>query len=239
MYLLKPVWNNAFWMPQREWRKLYIPDLIEGDFEDLAIWEEIVFEEIDENWEIISFKWLANFIQTSWNNIPVYIFDNHNHAFYFWWKAYLDNQISLKSTLIHIDEHSDMREANEELKIENKKLKIKKEFLNVVYEYTNNILNVGNYIKPAIESWIINEIIQVQSEWQLEDLINYKKNNSTILNLDLDFFSDEMDYIPYNKKKEIIRKISLNCQLITIATSPFFINQQKAIKTCLDIFLTK
>jgi hypothetical protein len=45
-----------------------------------------------------------------------------------------------------------------------------------------------------------------------------------ILNLDLDFFSDEMEYIDYEKKKRIILDIAQKSKLITISSSPFFID---------------
>jgi len=45
-----------------------------------------------------------------------------------------------------------------------------------------------------------------------------------------------MDYIPKEKKIEQIRKYLLKAKFVTIATSPFFIDQNKAIKTIKTIF---
>jgi hypothetical protein len=56
------------------------------------------------------------------------------------------------------------------------------------------------------------------------------------MNLDLDFFSDEMEYIDFEKKKKIILQIAKKSKLITISTSPYFISQNKAINICKDIF---
>jgi len=45
-----------------------------------------------------------------------------------------------------------------------------------------------------------------------------------------------MDYIDYNLKVTKIREYINNTNVITIATSPFFINQNYAIKVLKDIF---
>jgi hypothetical protein len=60
--------------------------------------------------------------------------------------------------------------------------------------------------------------------------------NSIILNLDLDFFQPKLDYIDYNLKKEVIQKLIKKASLITIATSPFFIDQDLALKIMKDLF---
>ncbi len=43
------------------------------------------------------------------------IFDNHNHALYFWYEARINGLISTKNTLVHIDEHSDLWENKNDL----------------------------------------------------------------------------------------------------------------------------
>jgi hypothetical protein len=47
-----------------------------------------------------------------------------------------------------------------------------------------------------------------------------------------------MDYIDNNLKKDIILKFAKNAKLITIATSPFFLNQNLLSKN-LQIFIKK
>jgi hypothetical protein len=56
------------------------------------------------------------------------------------------------------------------------------------------------------------------------------------LNLDLDFFAPELDYIPFEDKKWIILHFAHQAQLITIATSPFFIDQKRAIEMLGEVF---
>jgi hypothetical protein len=54
--------------------------------------------------------------------------------------------------------------------------------------------------------------------------------------LDLDFFEPKLDYINYDLKKKVILDIARKAKVITIATSPFFINQELALKIFKDIF---
>jgi malonyl CoA-acyl carrier protein transacylase len=82
--------------------------------------------------------------------------------------------------------------------------------------------------------------LQIRSE---ENLKNYaknlekmNKNSDIILNLDLDFFSPHLDYIDYNLKKKIILDASYKAKIITVSTSPFFIDQDLALKVLRDIF---
>lgn len=229
-YITEPVWNNAFSAKLRKWRKLYVPSIVNWTLDDLKIWEEIVFEECDENWNIISFKWLQNFVKTELFWIPTYIFDNHNHAFYFWWEAINNWIIESWATLVHIDEHSDMREPEVNL-VDNQNLQ-------EIFDYTNYTLNVWNYIKPALRAGFISQVLQIQWEEALDWLLDKLKEVKTdiILNLDIDFFSPEMSYIDFEKVKRIIIEVAKKSKLITIATSPFFIDQKRAIEVIKELF---
>jgi hypothetical protein len=61
-------------------------------------------------------------------------------------------------------------------------------------------------------------------------------NNQKILNLDLDFFQPDLDFIDYDLKKQVILDIAKKVDVITIASSPFFIDQKLALKVLKDIF---
>ena len=85
-YIDRPIGNNIFSYEDRENKKIYVPKLIEGTLDDVSVGEEIVFNEIDEDIEIKA-KGLKNMIIYKYQDKDVYIFDNHNHAFYFWIKS--------------------------------------------------------------------------------------------------------------------------------------------------------
>jgi len=250
-YLTQNQWNNAFSYKKRQNKRLYIPNLIKIDsFDDIKLWNEIVFEDYDFNWNLVSCTWLKNFyeveipIETDWKkeNKKIYIFDNHNHAYFFWHKSKLDWIIWNNCTLYHIDEHTDMR--NPWIYLETKDLtNIKK-----IFEYTNYV-DVWNYIIPAIHDWLIKEVHSIRSESELNKINEMPKEKTKhnpnywltekkdiILNIDLDFFEPKLDYIDYKLKKELIQKLIKKASVITVATSPFFIDQNLALKVFRDLF---
>ena len=73
-------------MKKEKIKKSYVPKLIEGTLDDVLVGNEIVFNEIDEEIEIKA-KGLKNMVKYDYDDKDIYIFDNHNHAFYFWIKS--------------------------------------------------------------------------------------------------------------------------------------------------------
>lgn len=60
--------------------------------------------------------------------------------------------------------------------------------------------------------------------------------DNIILNLDLDFFQPDLDFIDYDKKKAVVLDAAQKAKVITVCSSPFFINQELALKVFFDIF---
>lgn len=248
-YITEAVWNNAFSYNTRINKQLYVTNLIEiDDLEKIELWTEIAFEDYDFNDKLSTNYWLKNFYkivphltspQGRGKATPIYLFDNHNHAFYFWYLARSEWLIWDNNILIHIDEHADTRDNDKHL------LKPDSYDLLKVFDFTNNVLNVGDYIIPAKEEWIIWEIIQIRNENNLLEYHNTlsplggkypKGDRGIILNLDLDFFQPDLDYIDYELKKKVILDAAKKASIITVSSSPFFINQELAISVFKDIF---
>lgn len=83
--------NNAFaWNERKESYgtnpTLFVPCLIEGDIGDVRIGEKVVFEEMERK-TLNSCIGLRNFVHIPSHVPPITIFDNHNHALYFWINA--------------------------------------------------------------------------------------------------------------------------------------------------------
>lgn len=237
MYLDKPIWNNAFSYDKRENKKLYIPKIIEIDnFDDIKLQEnkeKIAFEDFDFNDKLSTNYWLENFYRIKWNDKDIILFDNHNHALYFWYEARNKWIIWNNNTLIHIDEHADMRDPWEYISWEDS-LDLEK-----VFNYTNfSKVNVWNYIIPSQKEGIVGDIIQIRNTFNLEEYLKTKDNINweVILNLDLDFFQPDLDFIDYELKKKVVLDAAEKSSLITVSTSPFFIDQELAIKVFNDIF---
>ena len=222
-YIEKPMGNNIFSYDERENKKIYVPKLIEGTLDDVLVGEEIVFNEIDEDIEIEA-KGLKNMVIYKYKGKDNYIFDNHNHAFYFWIKSLEKGNFTKGCKLVHVDQHKDTREPeNYNVDIEN---------IDDVFRYTNEVLNVGSFIKPALHHNIFSDVIIIDSSYGFELDID----GEFVLDIDLDLFSKDMDYIPYELKISKIKELIEKSNVITIASSPFFINQEYAIKVLKELF---
>lgn len=100
--------------------------------------------------------------------------------------------------LVHVDQHKDTREPeNYNVDIDN---------IDDVFRYTNETLNVGSFIKPALKHDIFSEVIIIDSSYGF----NLDIEGEYVLDIDLDIFSKDMDYIPYDLKvskiKDLIKK---------------------------------
>ncbi len=218
--------NNLFAYSSRKRKSLSIPKMINGTLDDVTIGNEIAFAD-EENGKLRECIWLTYFVRTYFQGIPVIIFDNHNHALYFWYEALANGIIQENALLIHIDEHSDLWE--------NENIIIGRD-LESMWKFTNFSCNVGNYIKPAIKDGLVWNMIRIENEHELSQCMDYRVPKNSILNLDLDFFAPEMDFIEEWKKLQCIRNILPHVRLITIATSPYFIDQSRAIEKLKLIF---
>jgi len=242
-YITTPVWNNAFSYEKRKNKKLYVPNLIEiDDLNEIKLQShpspllqereyKVAFEDYDFNDNLSTNFWLENFYKIKWKWKDIYLLDNHNHAFYFWYLARSEWIIWDNNILVHIDEHADTRDNNKHL------LKPDSYDLQKVFDFTNHELNVGDYIVPALEEGIMWEVIQIRNEMNLLDYRgDFSSDAWIILNLDLDFFQPDLDYIDYDLKKKVILDVASKASIITVSTSPFFINWELAICVFKDIF---
>ncbi len=205
------------------------PTAVEA-LDNLAISVEPAFE-IEIDGLIKSFPGLKNFpVFPNPENPgrPIIIMDNHNHAFYFWHWGRLKLKLPTPLTLIHIDQHKDSRLPVEMFPEE------KAADLEQIFEYANHILNVGNFIPPAIKTGLIGKIILVDSSNSLNAFPPVKP--PFILDIDLDFFAPEFNYIDKTNKLALIKKLLPSADLVTIATSPYFIDQRLACQIIREIF---
>jgi len=214
------VGNNALSFDRRgPSSSLWVPSLIRGTIEDVTPGDRVVFEDFDEHDVLQSCTGLAHLVRMEWDGIPVVVMDNHNHAFYFWAAALEAGRLERGATLIHVDQHRDMRVPERDYDGAT---------LADAFTYTNFHLNVGNYIVPAQRAGIIGDTQMVTSGEALNDLSLASRPNK-ILNIDLDFFAPEMAYIDSALAMRFLAAHFAGASLVTIATSPFFIDQARAI----------
>jgi hypothetical protein len=217
-FISEAVGNNAFSYQKKTIKKIFVAPLVEGDLNDLAVGDKIAFCDIENDVQR-SLPGLKNFVHLEKNGRNIFIFDNHNHAFFFWAYALYHGIINMHGFLVHVDQHSDMwRPTSYLLPAELKKA-------DDVFYYTNYILNVGTFIKPAVKAGIFDAVEIIDGNEGLKKCFN----NEIVLDIDMDFFASEMDFVPESLKIKKIKEYINQARFITIATSPFFMDQQKAI----------
>ena len=224
-YIDRPVGNNAFSYSKRKNKKIFVPSIIEGNTDNLTVGKEAAFSEIvngDAGGVEVNPSGLKNFIYLRQRNKDVFIFDNHNHAFFFWAYALKLGKMNFGSTLVHVDQHRDTREPAKMFALS----KPRDIDLKAAFEYTNLELNVGNFIKPALAANIFAklEIIDSREAFAKSFFPGF------VLDIDLDIFSNDMAYIDEKYKVERIKNYLQSASLVTMATSPFFMDQVRAIE---------
>jgi hypothetical protein len=217
----RPAGNNAFSFEGRKNKTIYVPPLVEGDLADLAAGENTAFSEVRDGKEINA-NGLRNFVHWSRAAKEIFIFDNHNHAFFFWCWGLSIGWLRPGMALVHVDQHKDTRPPPVLTPFGS----LKDIDLNRAFEYTNYTLNVGNFIPPALALGIFSASSNVDSREAFErDL-----PAGYVLDIDLDIFAPEMEYIPREIKICRLREWIAAARFITVATSPFFMEQQEAIR---------
>ncbi|MEI6426592.1 MAG: hypothetical protein WCO66_04595 [Candidatus Absconditabacteria bacterium] len=105
--------------------------------------------------------------------------------------------------VIHIDQHTDMRPVGDGV-------------------------NVGNFLRYALDTGFIPGSTQINTEYSL---LNFKvPEHPYILDIDLDFRDPDMSIEAFDKTIQICKGLIANAQIITIATSPYFIEQKLALR---------
>ena len=269
-YLRGECGNNAFSYNKRNNQEIYvapikkIPYKVDDILNNLLISDKTAFSEYDEiTKEQYDIKGIKNFIFCDDNDKKLYIFDNHNHSFYFIagnvirdvrrnlqdsekkqiLTAFLQRRYNIKKRLmVHFDQHKDMRVPELTLLQAIKKIKEGKNIheliyqdsycdYNILYSYTNYFLNVGNFIVPLLENGFIEEVVIVDSTYSMEKLDkDIDSYDEVILDIDLDFFSTDMDYIDEGEKLSLIQRCYEKAKIVTICTSPYFIDFERAKK---------
>ncbi len=207
----------------------------------MGAWGEDTVWTMMKNSEMISrasTEWVClptNSFGTFWTKSTeenwICIFDNHNHALYFWIDAVRRWVIEKGFELIHIDEHSDLWDNEHDLDLERA---ISDEAYS--WDFTNLSCNVGNYIQPALRAGLVGNMIRIENEYQIDAYMDYVPRKNTVLNIDLDIFAPELDHIDEWKKVKLIQNLLKKCTFVTIATSPYFIDQWVAIEKLNELF---
>ncbi|AHB41246.1 hypothetical protein P148_SR1C00001G0451 [candidate division SR1 bacterium RAAC1_SR1_1] len=109
--------------------------------------------------------------------------------------------------VLHIDQHTDMRPVGPDG------------------------VNVGNFLRYALDTQLITGSSQINTEYSLLNLnIDIIESDKTILDIDLDFRHPDMSIEQFEKTIQIVKGLIKKAKIVTIATSPYFLDQDLAIK---------
>lgn len=186
---------------------------------------------------------LKEYIRTSFGErkIPVYIFDDHNHAFFAWCEAYKEGHINNGSQLWHFDDHDDAAKI--------KYFPLKNNWSLADAAQVAQSTGFESFIHPAILLGLVKEVFWVQqyenrhreqeTKWgvgkevvKIEDVPVSSDPKQTIVDIDIDYF----DYLLRWRKGldstiGIIKRLMKSAGIITIATTPGIVeDQNKAIE---------
>ena len=244
-YLSDQVGNNALSFQERKnhWSdtKLFLPKLIEWTLDDVCFARDTTtYEYVDEEGKLVSSYGLESLVKIDFQGKDLYIIDNHNHAFALWWRSYVEWIISRWSHLIHIDQHSDYAEPEAYMKSIFPQYE---DLSNVSQEqidiYTNEVLTIASFIKPALTSGLCGSYEMILTEYSLWHCVGEKVRQwqGIILDIDLDFRAPEMGIQAYdttiNQVRQLFSLPQVKC--ITIATSPTYIEQERALEILHDL----
>ena len=105
-------------------------------------------------------------------------------------------------------------------------------------EYLQDSQNLSSTLSCEEREHIAVPFSSEEKGFRIEVLCEKSRDRwrKTILNLDLDFFEPELDFIDYDLKKQVILDIARRADVITVCTSPYFIEQQRALEVFRDLF---
>lgn len=240
---------------------LEVPKRIFGTFDDVRLSRRVAFRESVDGGARVEMNGLENFVSTEWHGIPIHVFDNHNYALAFWLEAYAEGRIQKGSTLVHIDMHSDLWKNEFSLDLTRAgDASYVEDFVNLRTEVGNYVDPairsglIGRVVKIEGEGEL-EAAVRVLDEWSSSFVgddsdsqsISLKQDfesesrrrnepESLILNLDLDFFAPDLDYIPFELKKRAVLGYAKKARLITVATSPGFVDGKLALEVSRRLF---
>ncbi len=210
------IFREAFWIDKnignnsygfKNGAKLFCAEIKEFKEFDLELGQNPVFRDHEDNKEFVG---LNHYLMSNTLNskTPIFICDNHNLVLEAW--ELFKNQ---KYNLIHIDQHFDNAK-----------------YAGSLVDDWRVSTRICDYINFAKSSEWIGEILSFVESIDMKKIDKIENNGDVILNIDIDFFAPEMTLISIEEKIKLIFESAKNAKLITLATSPGFIDQKLAIK---------
>lgn len=240
--------NNAFAYHERQQQNAEVAPRLRcpscrhiSSVDEIKKWTRPTFAEVDTSWNVVTYTWLHHIYQFALphktQKIPVYVFDNHNYAMYYWIKHILTTT-QKPVPVIHLDQHSDLGKTASPYPSYTTQQARTPEYDHQLATYVTTHCNVGNFIHPALEAWYISSCIWIKNQYMVEELSTQQAEKSYILDIDLDFWAPAMG-TSFDATLPIVRTLMHHASCITIATSPYFLDQDFAIWLIQKLFFHK
>ena len=179
------------------------------------------------------------------DNRVVMAMDDHNHAYSFWWLMLQEGRIAAKGNkLLHIDAHADAeltrRHAEQKEEIFFKSGVSFEE----IDRYSQNVLGIQGFIAPLVENGFLKEwhfVYNLEDRMahpMVRDALRYNTDEISKVDtgmLDFNLLDIDIDVLRglNTPEKEaaldFFAQLARRASLVTIATSPNFIDQEESI----------
>jgi len=111
--------------------------------------------------------------------IPVYVFDEHNEAYYFWHKAKYDGYLSQATDIYHVDAHSDMAQLDQLKSSLYWNPAVDGSYLQHYRKIACKEMNIADFIIPGVLNKLIRNIYFIYPHWRKYKLSRKRKNVAT------------------------------------------------------------
>jgi hypothetical protein len=96
------------------------------------------------------------------SDIPLFVFEEHNEAFFAWHYAIANQMMTAKNNiLLHVDEHSDFKIPRFNYPLSSVGNNLKN-----IYQFTYNELSIANFIIPAVYQGIFNQVYWIYQSFK-------------------------------------------------------------------------
>jgi hypothetical protein len=214
--------NNGFSFEKKPDRPdLYVPAWKCGTVDDVTLGDKVVFQDFDgDQW--VECAGLDAEILIEDFPIPLYLMDNHHHAFWAWCHALKKGSFENGASLVHVDAHYDDREPPD--------FQVDIHDIDDVSRYTDEVLQIATFIQPALHHGIFSDVKYYVESAEFDEELPPTISKQVVMDVDLDVFCDEMSHVSWSTKIEVLKHYLPQTKAMTFATSPFFIDQKKALQ---------
>ncbi len=240
VFFLEGEGNSAF-RPGEPAVRLRVAACADGSPADLApagAGEAPAYAARDARGNVRTFPGLRSFVRFSTGaGVPAAVFDNHNHALYFWYEARARGFLPPGAALVHADEHSDLGAAPGKIAASASSEE--------AFRFANRLCRVGDFVRPCLENGFFSSFSWVGTEESCLAALRWiagareegfpDPGTPYAFDFDADFFSENMSYMDRAARLRAVRALASRAVFVTAATSPYFMAQDAAVAVVREV----